>query len=165
MTLKFDIARFEMSLLCDILASCVNLQELEAPLVMIDGSKLHRCPVWATRKLRVLKLGVTRMTRIYENSLYLDVSREESSTGESLQSEARLAPRFMKQLGYQTGLVELELRLNDFTMIDDSPFLHLKVGPENGLDQLGRLHRLESLVILELLHDVGATEIAWMSEH
>ena len=61
--------------------------------------------------------------------------------------------------------MDLELRLNDFTMIDDSPFLQMKVGPENGLDQLGRLRRLESLVSSELLHDVGAAEIAWMSEH
>ncbi|KFH65207.1 hypothetical protein MVEG_08688 [Podila verticillata NRRL 6337] len=91
-----------MSLLCDILASCVNPLELEAPLVMTDGFEPHKCPVWATRKLRVLKLGMTRMTCMYENSLYLDVSREESSTSESLGSEARLALQFMEQLGYQT---------------------------------------------------------------
>jgi hypothetical protein len=71
----------------------------------------------------------------------------------------------MEQLGCQTHLVELELRLNDFTMIDNSPFLQLKVGLENGLDQLGRLRRLETLVISELLHEVGPTEIVWMSEH
>lgn len=46
------------------------------------------------------------------------------------------------------------------TMINDSPFLQMKVGPENGLDQPGRLRRLKSLVFLELLHDVGAAVIA-----
>lgn len=163
-TLTFGKTRFGMLLLYDILASCGNLQELEAPLVMFDGSEPEKCPVWATRKLRVLKLGMTRVTQRYDSYWDLDDSRQQSEN-ESEAAAARIAPGLMEQLGCQTQLVELGLRLSDFTMIDDSPFLQLKVGFGNGLNQLRHLPRLESLVICELLHEARPTEIAWMSAH
>ncbi|KAF9292666.1 hypothetical protein BGZ74_000220 [Mortierella antarctica] len=163
-TLTFGKTRFGMLLLYIILASCGNLQELEAPLVMFDGSEPEKCPVWATRKLRVLKLGMTRVTRRYDSYWDLDDSRQQSEN-ESEAAAARIAPGLMEQLGCQTQLAELELRLNDFTMIDDSPFLQLKVGFGNGLNQLRHLRRLESLVICELLHEAGPTETAYEDGH
>lgn len=96
--LTFDNSLFGMSLLVDILASCGNLQELVAPMVMIDGSEPEKCPVCATRKLRVLNLGMTRMTHNYVDFWDQEVSRQQSAN-ESEVASARIAPGFMEQLG------------------------------------------------------------------
>ncbi|KAF9320277.1 hypothetical protein BG003_006667 [Podila horticola] len=67
-------------------------------MVMIDGSEPEKCPVCATRKLRVLNLAMTRMTHNYVDFWDQEVSRQQSAN-ESEVASARIAPGFMEQLG------------------------------------------------------------------
>ncbi|KAG0029463.1 hypothetical protein BGZ82_007951 [Podila clonocystis] len=148
-----------MSYLLDLLTSCPNLQALRANYIYINGSEPTPCPPWSTYQLRSLSLGLL-IEGFGTDSITL-----EAAVALATASADRIALAFMDQLGRQTDLRELQLQFNNRNNCGPSPFLDLAVGPKNGLGQLTKLARLESLVITGLTHSMGSVEMEWVAKH
>ncbi|KAG0338204.1 hypothetical protein BG005_003835, partial [Podila minutissima] len=131
-----------MSYLLNLLTSYPNLQTLKDCHAYIDGSKPTPCPPWSTYQLRSFSLGL----RIEGRSTG-DTSLEEA-VALATASADRIALAFMDQLVRQIDLRGMQLQFNSRGNCGPSPFLDLAVGSKNGLEQLGKLARLEFLVII-----------------
>ncbi|KAG0040969.1 hypothetical protein BGZ82_003579 [Podila clonocystis] len=157
------ITFIRMSSLLEILATCPNLHTLSVPFVNIEGSGPAMSPPWVSQTLQVLNIGLhvkrTPSYRIYcgdEQRLY---------DPKAVESAVRIAPSFMFQLGQLRHLSDLYLLFGISDTYGTSPFLEVSLDGANGLQQLAELAQLERVVVCGLLHNVGATEIAWMTEH
>ncbi|KAF9318781.1 hypothetical protein BG006_003128 [Podila minutissima] len=148
-----------MSYLLNLLTSCPNLQALKAKPVCIDGSEPTPCPPWYTYQLRSFSLRLRVEGRLTGNISFQEAGALAAASAD------RIALAFMDHLGRQTNLREMQLQLNRRGNCGPSPFLDLAVGPKNDLEQLGKLARLESLVIIGLTHGVGSVEMEWMAKH
>ncbi|KAG0342645.1 hypothetical protein BG000_002852 [Podila horticola] len=125
---------FDMALLLEVLATCVNLQDLHAYGVTTDGLELETSPPWMC-KLRELRLGIE--------------SYDERPV------PTKFALSFMKQLGLQTDLSLLVLRFDDGeNTVCDSPFLQLTVDRKRGLGLLSRLAKLETFEMTPTILDI-----------
>ncbi|KAG0341421.1 hypothetical protein BG000_009122 [Podila horticola] len=144
-----------------LLGGSPNMKYLDAGHVHLTSEEPDMCAPWVCTGLTGLRMQI-HLFNVFFSSSKMDYFEQLRMIQDKAET---MAGSFMAQLGSLTELRELELRFNDPTECDSTPFLALNVEAENGLRQLEKLDRLEKLVISGVLHRVGDREVEWMAAH
>lgn len=144
-----------------LLGGSPNMKYLDAGHVHLTSEEPDMCAPWVCTGLTGLRMQI-HLFNVFFSSSKMDYFEQLRMIQDKAET---MAGSFMAQLGSLTELRELELRFNDPTECDSTPFLALNVEAENGLRQLEKLDRLEKLVISGVLHRVGDSEVEWMAAH